>query len=320
MNQQQKQSPYLSVDERILYLHEHGYFDKASIADEHLQRLENINFHYFLGYARNYRMLASKTNLVLEKNAQDVFDLMDLDHQVSDFIFSSMRFAEQRLRSAFVKHYCELGLSPVDSYFSVDSYTDSSLEDTSEKLVRNLQDQVLRYREPYVVAHLKGRAAELGVGKVPRRGNESICASQVLHGLPIWSVIDAFQLGSLSRMITTCKSPETANKELWKHVAEELEIPAAIFQTNLTSLSTTRNEVAHFNRLWMKPTTDTPKKLKYFQKALRDAHPKSRRVSFYNVALFQGKERRDGFVEKIETLCARHSLYFEGVNNPLLEA
>ena len=50
--------PFLTVEQRVDYLYDRNYFERGSVTDEHTRRLSGLNFHYFLGYARNYRALA----------------------------------------------------------------------------------------------------------------------------------------------------------------------------------------------------------------------------------------------------------------------
>lgn len=75
--------PFLSLDERVEYLYDRGYFRVGSIQDKHRRRLEEINFHYFLGYARNFRYLVDKGSISSAKEPDLVFQLIDLDHTTS---------------------------------------------------------------------------------------------------------------------------------------------------------------------------------------------------------------------------------------------
>lgn len=311
-------APFLSMEERIQYLAKRGYFSADSLNDAAQTRLRNINFHYFLGYARNYRMLADQLGLGSPKSIEDVFQVIELDHQMADLMFSALRSTEHLLRSTLVEQYCTAGLDPYKSFLDPATYQNFGGAVTPEMLTFSIADQVLRYREPYVVKHLAEKAKTLGVS-VPERCQGSLVALNLLEDLPVWAVIDSLQLGTLSRMITTVDS--SGEKWLWQDVAGALEVPSRIFHTNLTALSTFRNQVAHYGRLWMKPTADTPKKPSVFEKRLRQfsPEPKSMLLNFYNVALFLDASSAKNLLEKVDSilLAEENHLYRLGVTKPL---
>lgn len=312
-------SPFLSIDERIQYLYAREYVQSGCVTPDSAQRLARMNFHYFLGYARNYRLIAGDTNLVGHKDIVDIFQIIDMDHRMSDLLFSALRSSEHLLRSALVEKYCDAGLNPYKSFLDPATYQDFGGTVTPEALTFSIADQILRYREPYVIKHLESKAKELGV-KVPDRSQGSLVAFRILEDLPIWAIIDCLQLGTLSRMITTVNSAD--DRWLWQKVAGELGIPSRIFHTNLTALSTFRNQVAHFGRLWMKPTADTPKKPRAFEKRLRQFSPdsKSMLLNFYNVGLFLPAEASRQLLDQVDAILAHpeNRLYRLGVTNPTL--
>lgn len=317
---QQPPSPFLNIDQRIQYLYDREYVKSECITPASKRRLAQMNFHYFLGYARNYRMIAGSTNLVASKDIADIFHIIDIDHQVSDLMISALRSAEHYLRSTLVQEYCRAGLSPESSFLNTQTYTDLGEDSSPERLVETIADQVLRYREPYVSDHIASRAQELGMA-VPKRSRDDSRCLGLLDQLPIWSVVDCLQLGTLSRIISQAKTPD--GPELWRKVAKATDIRAQIFPTNLKSLSTFRNQVAHFNRLWMKPTADTPKKPNTYEKRLRDFSPtpKSMLLNFYNIGLFLPNATSNRFLDEVDAILTKsdNSLYRLGVTDPMLE-
>ncbi|MFZ1411099.1 MAG: hypothetical protein WAS07_06565 [Micropruina sp.] len=76
--------PFLTVDQRVDYLYNRDYFERGSVTHEHAEQLSRLNFHYFLGYARNYRALVGRRQVqVSRKSPDDVFRVIDLDGKVS---------------------------------------------------------------------------------------------------------------------------------------------------------------------------------------------------------------------------------------------
>lgn len=310
----QPRSPFLSIDERIQYLYDREYVQSRCITPESAHRLARMNFHYFLGYARNYRMIAGSTDLVARKDIADIFHIIDVDHQVSDVMISALRSVEHYLRSVLVEEYCKAALPPEASFLDVRTYKNLGASNSPERLVETIADQILRYREPYVSDHIASRAMELGI-EVPKQSRDSLRSLDLLEGLPIWSIVDCLQLGTLSRVITLARTPD--GSELWKKIADAMSIHSKVFPTNLTSLSTFRNQVAHFNRLWMRPTVDTPMKPKAFEKRLRtfSPNPKSMLLNFYNVGLFLPAEASRQFLNEVDEILAHpeNRLYRLGV-------
>lgn len=313
--------PFLDIDDRIRYLYDRGYVEKGCITPLSKQRLTQMNFHYFLGYARNYRMIAGSTDLVKNKDITDIFHIIDVDHRVSDLMISTLRSAEHYLRSTLVQEYCRAGFSPSASFLDSQTYRNLGENSSPERLVETIADQILRYREPYVSTHIASRAEELGIKKVPKQSRDDPRSLELLEQLPIWSIVDCLQLGTLSRVIAQTKKPD--GSDLWREVAGAMSIHIQVFPTNLTSLSTFRNQVAHFNRLWMKPTVDTPKKPKAFATRLRSFSPapKSMLLNFYNVGLFLPARAAGRFLKEVDEILEApdNHLYKLGVTDPMLE-
>ena len=117
-----------------------------------------------------------------------------------------------------------------------------------------------------------------------------------------------------------CQTPSGRGKDpFYKKIASDMEINHNLFLTNIRSLTTLRNSIAHCNRLWMKPTTDTPKKPKKFNRQLRDIDSKGMYISFANVALFQTPIGDALFLEGINEICDMNPLYAFGIKNPLIK-
>lgn len=310
--------PFLGADERVEYLYRREYFEPGSISEAHRERLSQINFHYFLGYARNYRMLVGHGAVDTPKVPGQVFSLMDKDHEVSELLYRGVRRAEWILRGKAVELYCKKYPS-VGSFLRSTQFVTTSEAENGDDLVSDIISQTLRYGEPYVKEHVDSKFKDLGLPSRPKRydrtDHDKLVA--VIEDLPIWSIVDGFSFGLLAKFIERCDN--SSGDEVWRSIAQSLGIPAGIFQTNLRSVVVLRNQISHHNRIWMRPTTDSPRPPKMFKKALRGVDNKSAMVGFYNLALFQGgaSEARE-FVGLIEVCVGnagpyRHGLVHVGV-------
>lgn len=76
-----------------------------------------------------------------------------------------------------------------------------------------------------------------------------------------------------------------------------------------------RNSVAHHARLWMRPTADSAKKPRLFDKRLRGAHPKSMYWAFMNLATFLPKDQRQPFAQRVDDLTSEDPIYRHGITN-----
>jgi hypothetical protein len=305
--------PFLDLDGRVQYLYDRGYFDRGAITDEHRERLAHINFHYFLGYARNYRMLVGRGKVGNgERRPDQVFSLIERDHEVSELIYSGIRRAEWRLRNLVVKHYCEF-FDSTGSFLNESQYVQTS-ENSASTLINQIVGQTLRYREPYVEDRVN-RAAE-AEGWIRHRDYTPEARQEcfrLVQNLELWSIVDGLSLGTLSRFITECDNRENSTDRVWKLIANDLGVAKAVFPTNIMSLTVLRNTVAHHARLWMRPATQAPKQPKVFAKRLRRADHKSMLVAFYNLALFQGPEGYRDFADRVDALVSADPVYAYGV-------
>ncbi len=302
----------LALEERVGYLYERNYFPSGSLQDRHLNELARLNFHYFLGYARNYRVLIDQQHLPgPTKTPDDVFSLIRVDHQVAALLYSGLRRAEWLLRSYAVESYCRQ-FAAVGSFLQESQYVQTGAE-SRRQMIERIIDSILRYREPFVSDHIDAAAEDAGQPRLTeydRTAHERCVA--LVQDLPLWAVIDSFSLGLLSRFITDCAPTGTPNMP-WKSVASGLEINNGLFPTNLKALVFLRNLVAHHARMWMRTTADTPRKPRCFEKRLRDCGDKTMSVAFYNLALFQGPDERGNFADQIDTAIAADPNYRWGV-------
>lgn len=305
--------PYLTVAQRVEYLYSNNFFDDGTITQVHIKRLAAMNFHYFLGYARNYRALVGRRQIrVSRKTPDDVFTVIDLDTKVAALVHEVLRIVEWRLRALVVEHYCAK-FEPANSFLQPGQYRSLSNDGSDrDRMVGAILAAILRHDEPYVADHIDQAARWQGLSR-PRRydqANHNQCV-QLAADLPLWSVIDSFSFSLLNSFVMRCDLDTTT--PVWKQVAGSVKVAAQVFETNLKSVTFVRNAVAHHARLWMRPTSDSPKKPRMFDKLLRDAHPKSMYWAFLNLATFLPDAARWAFVRDLTQLTDQHEIYRHGI-------
>lgn len=306
---------FLTLEERVEYLYRKDYFARGSLSENDIARLESMNFHYFLGYARNFRELHFDGKLKGGKTPDRVFRLIDVDARVSEVLYSGIRNAEWLLRHYLVQEYCEK-LDPRGSFLDFENYLDLGGEYTNDHLARGLMNDILEYSETYVVEQLSEAGKALNC-EPPKRCDESNWehCRVLAKDLAIWSVVDSFSLGRLVKLIQRCDSTPDDKQRIWRKIAADMGIPDGRFDSGMESLRSLRNLVSHQSRLWLRPTTNTVKKQGQFRKKIARCHRKSMLPAFYNVASFQGdEEKRFAFAERLESIIGPESDYKFGVS------
>lgn len=306
--------PFLTVEERVQYLYDREYFAHGTVNDTHRARLAETNFHYFLGYARNYRALVGRRQIQVDrKHPDDVFRVIDLDTRVSALVHEGLRSAELRLRSAAVEKYCTK-FAPSNSFLQPTQYRATDPTTSQDRMVESLLVHIYRHDEPYVNECLQQAAQLRGISKPHRY--EVQCHSDCLKlaaDLPLWAVVDSFSLGLLGQFVMNCDTDHSS--PVWKAVAKDLDVGAQVFETQVKSLAYLRNSVAHHARLWMRPTSDSAKKPRTFEKRLRGVHPKSMHWAFTNLATFLPKDQRQSFADRVDALTSEDPIYRHGITS-----
>lgn len=257
-------------------------------------------------------MLVDQGLLTAQKNVEELFRVIELDHQVSHKLYGGIRAAEWNLRASIVQHYCQK-YSSVGSFLREEQFLNVDPEFTPKDMQITIVNHALRYQENYVREHVDRQSAAMNIQRPRKCSRHNIEKySQLIDGLPLWSIIDSFSLGLLARFIMTCdKSNEN---RVWKSVAADFEIPNQIFDASLRSLLSLRNLVAHQSRLWMRPTTNTGKPPKKLKNYLRTTDDKAMHVSFVNLSLFQGRQAEHvKFSQEITEKAQGNEHYWHGV-------
>ena len=308
--------PFLTIEERVEYLYRKDYFARGSFSEEDIARLESMNFHYFLGYARNFRELYFDKALTGEKIPSRVFNIIDVDAKVSEVLYAGIRNAEWLLRHFLVQEYCQK-FDPRGSFLKVENFLDLGGEYTNDHLVRGLMNDILEYSETYVVEQLS-EAGKALKHKPPRRcapDNWELC-QKLSSDLALWSVVDSFSLGQLVKLVQRCDNDPDDKQRIWRKIAKDMGIPSNRFDAGMESLRSLRNLVSHQSRLWMRPTTNTVSKKGQFRKKVDRCHRKAMLLAFYNVASFQGEdEKRFAFAKRFESLIESEPDYAFGISS-----
>lgn len=313
--------PYLSVEGRVSYLVSHGYVEDDDLSDAAKAFLGRTNFHYFLGYARNFRKLRREGRLVGDVSLDRVIQMVRLDHQVSDRLFQALRALEWRLRAALVDAHCKL--YPATSCFlDADHYLVRSFD--ARPVEESIREQIARSREPFVLGTFE--TYELAHGR-PWRDSAMKMASHdrlgAMRTLPIWAVVDGWSLGLLERVINQT-APQVLEGEpewLWKEIAGRFSVANQVFATQLKSLIVLRNLIAHHSRLWMRPTASSAKIPKTYVKQGRGVDPKAMYVTWLTLASFLRESGHDKqLLDDLDALIAGDPLYELGIKTPLHSA
>ena len=318
-----------SLEDQRKYLIAKGYFPQGTtLSDDDRDMLACSNFHYLLGYFRNYNKYKNEGFLPKKPDISDVLDIVRMDVAVSSLLYGYMRQSEQAIRAAWVDVFCTY--RGPHEYLNPDAYICMNQDRPVDALIKDMMRHILRYREPYVRERIEEwwKSCAKSSSKNPSESLEDWEDVEALREmmqkeLPLWSVVDSFSLGLLSRAVvqsyaleTSAESGEAEKLLLYKKTAEYMGVNHKHFEGRLKSLTTLRNRVAHGSRLWMMPTTDTSAKPKIFAKDLREADPKGMLVSFANVALLQGNTRRQREAWKaIKALVEQNESYRVGVGS-----
>lgn len=302
--------PFLTFEQRLAYLIDRGYVKDVTLTDEEDSFLRSVNFHYFLGYARNFRKLRREVDEFRDAGISELIQIVRLDQELAGLVFDGLRTLEWRLRAAFVEHYCATR-SATDTYHSVLTYAQDNLDQPIHEAILR---QVMRSKEPYILGHVEANARASGI--VSLTNLQLLEMNELVSGLPLWSIVDSLSFGTLVRVIRETKPLNESDERIWKLVSSSLGTPHQGIHEHLVSAHTLRNFVAHHSRIWMRPTTNTPRFPKIYDKEKRSTHAKSMYVALLSLAvcLRQTTQGKD-FKVRVDDLLGRHPAFRYGVKN-----
>lgn len=276
--------PFLEPDQKEQYLRDHQMIAGPPMDDEEKVWLETINFHYFIGYARNYRALVGRNVVEGSKHFCEIRSIIESEIALSTFMMPWLRKAEWHLRALAVKHFCKIQKHG-EGYLEISTWRSHSGNDR-EKLQSIMLGSIHRHPEPYVVEHIKNQANYIGLEEPPKYSHHTHqqCLTLVQE-LPLWAVIDSFSIGTLGKFIMQCGTRPEDSQEVWKHIAHELSISNSKFSIVTDSFGVTRNLIFHHQRLWMRPMPKSPGIPKIFEGRYRDRRFKKQNKEAHFIAL-----------------------------------
>ncbi|WP_425579884.1 Abi family protein [Yaniella flava] len=221
---------------------------------------------------------------------------------------------EWALRNSVTKHYCQK-FDPYGSFLDGAQYRELSREYTHEDLIKNILDNTLKHREPFVRDHLRSRADEVNGGVIPRYCDHTNFdrVKDLVSGLPLWAVVDSFSLGVLINFINMCDRG-TGDDQIWKLVANDFDVRHRLLGSSLSSARTLRNMVSHHQRLWMRPTPNVPAIPKKLRQLSRRVTNNSVLAPLINISLYQGSgEERANYLHDLLGVAESDSNYWFGL-------
>lgn len=274
--------PPLPIESRAQYLVNKGYTRGGDVGPAVREFLPHVNFHHFLGYARNYGKLTSEGRISLDTSLDAVVKIIETDRQVASLLFQACQSYEHQLRALLVDAHLQLfdayGCFFEDSHYLVRRANGRS---PAAEVVK----QTLRMKEPFVVDRLESYMKEHGLSGRPEKMPQVHQASAV-QGLAIWAIVDGLTFGTLSDLILHSRSTNavTGARRVLDAVAEGCGVHKSVFESQLRGLLVLRNQISHHARLWMRPTTQTPAIPSLFKRACRDMHPKSMYIAWLTLS------------------------------------
>ena len=320
-----------SFEEKMKYMISKGYLEKIpELNKEDLEMFECTNFHHLLGYIRQYNRLIADGKISGPFDLSQVLDIVRMDTRVTSLLQGYIREGEQAIRSAWVKAFCseckKYGRE-YSEYLNSDSYS------KDEGITKAMMGHILRYGEPYVRERIEEwwkSCAKSSSDKPSKNLNDwedvEELREMMQKELPLWSVVDSFSLGLLSRAVWKSCIPRVSDEcgvtkdlKLCNETAKYLRMNwGDEFTKRLKSFVVLRNRISHGSRLWMMPEPVTPKRPqgKIFEEVLKDADPQGMLLGFANVALFQGsKDRRTDAWHRIHDLVKENSIYYKFIGS-----
>ncbi|RYG78464.1 Abi family protein [Yimella sp. RIT 621] len=221
--------PWLSWPDQVSLLQQRGL--EISDTDVCEERLSRVNYYRFMGYARYFQAAPHDGNnsFVAGATFADVWALYEADEALRDLLMAGLGRVEIALRTTYAY---VLGR---DTYSHATYLQDSFFSGaaTSESLAESCRADLNRSRERFILRY---------------RDNN---ASDPYADLPVWSAVEAFSFGTLSKCVE-----RAAGGTLHPVIAEELGIAKAGFHSRVKALVYVRNRCAHHARLWRHSVID----------------------------------------------------------------
>lgn len=215
--------PSLSVQEQLELLKSRGLM----IDDETTcrQLLATDSYYRFSGYARYFQEAPHDGNDSFREGTsfKTILDIYQADAAIRHRLSRQLTAVELMLRTKVAKVIAE-EYSPYGNYLE-----DSFYLDTSDRVVESCLRDISRSREPYILRYKEEQSSN----------------GEMYSTLPIWSAVQAFSFGTLSKIIE-----RGASGNLRARLASEIGVAQGGFSSRVKALVYLRNRCAHHSRLW----------------------------------------------------------------------
>ncbi|WP_029088493.1 Abi family protein [Brevibacterium album] len=288
--------PSLAVQEQVSLLTQRG----LTIADPEgcTQFLRSTNYYRFSGYARYFQRAPHLGDNTFEPTAsfEGIRRIYDDDEALRATLTKPLAHAELILRTHVARtiaddHGAYIG------YLERDFYTDvGDAEPTVEACLRDIdrsqERHILRYRTPR--------------DDTPRYAE-----------LPVWSAVEAWSFGTLSKVIE-----RGAQGSLADAVASSIGVARAGFAYRVRALVYLRNRCAHHSRLWHHSVIDagpTPNNVRVKAKRLAGQF-EPRSVLDVVASLSDVLVRGNGSLPVLPDIVQQHrqhEAFWEGLGHPI---
>jgi len=231
--------PWLPWPEQVALLQERGL--EIDPADRCPESLSVVNYYRFMGYARYFQVAPHQgdNRFLPGTRFADVWGLYKADEVLRNLLMPRLGSVEVALRTKYA-YVVGRDVGPRSGYlnesFFAGARSSESLSDACRKdLDRSKERFILRYRDQL--------------------------AADPYEELPVWSAVEAFSFGTLSKCIE-----RGHHGAVFRAVADELGVAQAGFQSRVRALVYLRNRCAHHARLWRHSVVDagaTPNNIKH---------------------------------------------------------
>lgn len=287
--------PSLSVEEQVELL------DRRGLLIEDRRECEGFfsanNYYRFSGYMRYFQRAPhfGDNAFLVGTTFSQIRDIYDADEALRTALIRPLTHAELLLRT-HVARVIAHDHGPYGDYLQQNFYTDiGDREPTVEACLREIDRSKDRHILRYTI-------------------NDD--SSTHYTKLPVWSAVEAWSFGTLSKVIE-----RGAGGTLASAVAESIGVIKSGFEYRVRALVYLRNRCAHHNRLWHHSVLDagpTPNNVR--RKAKRSAGQFEPRSVVDIIASLDDIGRRsrvsDPLLPKLLDQYARDSAFWEGLVRP----
>lgn len=216
-------NPVLSVSEQVAHLRGKGLL--VPCEEEAISGLTSVNYYRLRGY---WLTLESNGRFGQDVAFQDVWNVMQVDSGLRNWVSSAIEPVEIKLRAQFAQQLAMLhgpyALERSELFKNIDRYR-GSLGSLDREIKRALRDGV-----PFVVHHMEKNGA-----------------------LPVWAAVEVASLGTLSKLYGNLKEASAL-----RGIASAFGTKPYYLKSWIEHLTYVRNVCAHHSRFYNRLMTKRP--------------------------------------------------------------